>query len=63
MKTENYAKTIKSERKNWHQELVEKLGIVDEGDIVSLIDLEERTEFDERILSLLERGEPYGRGI
>lgn len=63
MNTGNHEKTNDRDSKGWHQELIRKLGIVDEGDIVSLIDLEERSEFDKRILNLLERGEYYGRGF
>ena len=63
MSTENHEKTIDREDKGWHQELIRKLGIVNEGEIVSLIDFEERAEFDRRILLLLERGEYYGRGF
>ena len=38
----------------WQKNLIRELGIVDEGDIVPLSDLDERMEFDERILSILE---------
>ncbi len=63
MDTGRYEKTISSGNKEWQRELISHLGIVDEGDIVSLIDLEERAEFDDRILDLLEREEDYGRGF
>ena len=63
MDTGRYEKTISSGNKEWQRELISHLGIVDEGDIVSLIDLEERAEFDDRILDLLEREEGYGRGF
>ena len=62
MTADNYLKTTNN-RKDWHQHLIRKLGIVDEGDIVSLIDIEERAEFDKKILNLLERSEHYGRGL
>ena len=63
MDTGRYGKTISRGNKEWQRKLISHLGIVDEGDIVSLIDLEERAEFDDRILDLLEREEGYGRGF
>ena len=48
--------------KTWQEQLIDYMGITDEGDIVSLIDYEERTEFDEKILNKV-RGDYDGRGI
>lgn len=48
--------------KTWQEQLIDYMGITDEGDIVSLIDYEERTEFDEKLLNKV-RGDYDGRGI
>ena len=63
MKTGEYGHRTDKGRQDWRQDLIRELGIVDEGNIADLVDLEERMELDERILKLVERGKDYGRGI
>ena len=46
----------------WQEKLMAHLGISDEGEIVSLVDFEERTEFDERLLYVIKEGD-YGGSI
>lgn len=46
----------------WQEKLMAHLGIADEGEIVSLVDFEERTEFDERLLHVIKE-EDYGGSI
>lgn len=41
--------------KTWQEKLIEHMGITDEGDIVSLVDYEGRTEFDEKLLQEIRR--------
>ena len=47
---------------SWQEKFMAHLGITDEGEIVSLVDYEEREEFDERLLDLIKEGH-YGRSI
>ena len=52
----------KRDTKTWQEQLIEHLGITDEGDIVSLVDYEGRAEFDEKLLEEIRR-DYDGRGI
>ena len=52
----------KRDTKTWQEQLIEHMGITDEGDIVSLVDYEGRAEFDEKLLEEI-RGDHDGRGI
>ena len=45
----------KRDTKTWQEQLIEHLGITDEGDIVSLVDYEGRAEFDEKLLEEIRR--------
>ena len=63
MKAGEYGHRTDKGRQDWRQDLIRELGIVDEGDIIALVDLEERMELDERILKEAGRGKNYGRGI
>ena len=57
-------KTAEAHRdtKTWQEQLINYMGITDEGDIVSLVDYEGRAEFDEKLLEEI-RGDHDGRGI
>ena len=46
----------------WQKQFLALMGIVDEGGIVSLVDYEEREEFDIRLYDLMKEGR-YGRSI
>lgn len=48
--------------RSWQEKLMAHLGITDEGEIVSLVDFEERAEFDERLLHVIKEGD-YGGSI
>ena len=50
------------DEKPWQIEMMEYLGIVDEGNAVSLVDFEDRAEFDEKLLCHIKEG-GHGRGI
>lgn len=52
----------KRDTKTWQEQLIEHMGITDEGDIVSLVDYEDRTEFDEKLFQEIRR-DYDGRGI
>ena len=52
----------KRDTKTWQEQLIEHLGITDEGDIVSLVDYEGRAEFDEKLREEIRR-DYDGRGI
>ena len=52
----------KRDTKTWQEQLINYMGITDEGDIVSLVDYEGRAEFDEKLLEEI-RGDHDGRGI
>ena len=46
----------------WQKQFLLFMGIVDEGEIISPVDYEEREEFDIRLYDLMKEGR-YGRSI